>query len=116
MFDTDGIATTVLGSMIFVRAMAIQSDGKIVVAGSSYKGGTGYDFAIVRYNPDGTLDLTFNGDGIVTTNVGSTSDYAYAMAIQSDGKIVVAGRWHNGTNYDIALARYDTDGLLGHNL
>ena len=75
--------------------MAIQSDGKIVVAGSSYDGGgTGYDFALVRYNPDGTLDSTFDSDGIVTTDLAhggpNSEDHAYAVAIDANGSVYVA--------------------------
>jgi hypothetical protein len=61
----------------------------------------------VRYNLDGSLDTTFGIDGIVTTAIGSSFDYAYSVAIQSNGKIVVAGYSWNGSNDDFALARYN---------
>jgi uncharacterized delta-60 repeat protein len=60
----------------------------------------------------GDLDPTFDGDGKLTTNLGLNTSQAQAMAIQSDGKIVVAGYASNGVNYDVALARYNTDGSL----
>ena len=73
------------------HALAIQPDGKIVVAGV-FQCQWQPDFALARYLPNGTLDATFGGDGTVLTDFGSGSeDYANALAIQPDGKIVVAG-------------------------
>ena len=76
-----------------------------MAAGFSYSGSK-HDFALVRYNTDGSLDTTFGSDGKVTTAIGSGTDVARSVAIQADGKIVVAGYSHNGSNYDFALARY----------
>jgi uncharacterized delta-60 repeat protein len=94
-------------------AVALQADGKAVVAGIAYDygitGSTGKDFGVTRYNTDGTLDTSFDADGIVTTNsAGSHHDEARAVAIQSDGKIVVAGLGA----FDFFLVRYNTDGSL----
>src|SRR5207247_1920443 len=74
--------------------VAIQGDGKIVVAGEGavnfYK--TGSDFAVARLNTDGTLDTSFSGDGMQTTNIRDVRwDRASGVAIQSDGKIVAVG-------------------------
>ena len=111
-FDTDGKVTTPIGSGNDVGwAVAIQSDGKIVVAGYSHNGSND-DFAVVRYNADGSLDSSFDTDGKVTTPIGSGNDLGVSMAIQSDGKIVVAGSSHNGSNWDIAVVRYNADGSL----
>ncbi|GBD99259.1 hypothetical protein BMS3Abin07_01294 [bacterium BMS3Abin07] len=94
------------------QAIAMQSDGKIVVAGYVYYGFpvSQGDFLVIRYNPDGTPDQTFNRSGIVTADLGgganATDDYAYDVAIQSDGKIVVVGK----SNGNLAIARYNTDG------
>jgi len=82
-----------------------------VVAGFS-NNGSNFDFALVRYNTDGTLDTSFDSDGKVTTAIGSGNDVAYSVAIQSDGKIVAAGYSDNGSNDDFALVRYNTDGSL----
>lgn len=92
--------------------MAIDGNGKIVIAGYSRNGNGTYDFALVRYNEDGSLDATFNGDGILTTDFGSASDVATSMAIDPNGKIVVAGYSTIGNNFDFALARYTVDGNL----
>lgn len=109
-FDTDGKVTTAIGTNSSASSIAIQSDGKIVVAGSS-DNGSFLDFTIVRYNSNGSLDLSFDSDGIVTTNIGNYDDEARSLAIQSDGKIVVAG-CAQGSNYDFALVRYNTNGSL----
>jgi uncharacterized delta-60 repeat protein len=111
-FDSDGKVTTAIGSSHDIgRSVSIQSDGKIVVAGVSYNG-SDYDFALVRYNADGSLDNSFDSDGKVTTAFGSGDDQGYSAAIQSDGKIVVAGKSDNGSDYDFALVRYNADGSL----
>jgi len=111
-FDSDGMVMTPVGtSYDGARAIAIQGDGKIVVAGYSGKG-SGTDFTVVRYNTDGSLDTAFDADGIVTTPVGTSDDEAHAIAIQGDGKIVVAGYSDNGSDTDIAVVRYNTDGSL----
>ena len=106
-FGTGGIVTTPIGSdWDYAYALGIQpSDGKIVAAGSS-NSGSNYDFALVRYNTDGSLDTGFGTGGIVTTPIGSSDDYALALGIQSDGRIVAAGYSYNGSNYDFALVRY----------
>jgi uncharacterized delta-60 repeat protein len=106
-FGGTGIVITPVGAN-FDRAtsVGIQSDGKIVVAGSS-----GPNFALVRYNTDGSLDTSFNGTGKVITSVGSSGG-ADSVAIQADGKIVVAGRSWDGSTSSFALVRYTADGSL----
>lgn len=89
----NGEVTTILTSVQqggIARDVAIQPDGKIVVAGYSFNG----DFALVRYNADGSLDTSFgaNGTGVVLTSVVKNgTDQAYSLGLQPDGKIVVAG-------------------------
>lgn len=111
-FDSDGIVTTSINALKdFGRGLAIQSDGKIIVAGYSYTG-TRDVFAIVRYNTDGSLDTTFDGDGKVTTPIGTSGNRSHAVVIQNDGKIVTAGYSWNGTSNDFALIRYNSNGSL----
>ncbi len=106
-FGTGGKVTTAIGPGNDVAyGVALQADGKIVAAGSSSG-----DFALARYNTDGTLDTGFGTGGKVTTAIGSSDDEATAVALQADGKIVAAGYSYNGANYDFTLARYNTDGL-----
>jgi len=113
-FNFDGIATIDLrNGDDMALSVAIQNDGKIVVAGKSDDGSGNYDFAIVRYNSDGSLDSSFDGDGKVTTAVGSDRDYATSVTIQKDGKLVVVGYSQNSSgNYDFAIVRYNSDGSL----
>ena len=116
-FDTDGKVSTSIGSSDdFARALGIQTDGKIVVAGSSANGvnanGNIADVALLRYTTTGALDTTFDTDGILTTPFGVGDDYADALGIQTDGKIVIAGSSDNGSSFDFALARYNTNGAL----
>ena len=109
-FDTDGKITLDLGGDDNAYSVDVQSDGKILVAGYSSTNPT-YDFALVRYNTDGTLDTTFDTDGIVTTDLGG-EDGAYSMVIQPDGRILVGGARRIGANNDFALVRYNADGTL----
>jgi serralysin len=87
------------------RAVVVQTDGKILVAGNS-----GKDFALARYTADGTLDQSFSSDGKLTTDFAGGSDDGRSMVVQTDGKIVVVGR----SRKNFALARYNTDGTLDH--
>ena len=109
-FNTNGKVFTGFGTNEEqANAVALQSDGRIVVAGAT-SAGAAFDFAVARYNTDGTPDLTFDSDGKVATFiVGANSvDIASAMVIQPDGRIVVAGRADN----TLALVRYNIDGSL----
>lgn len=100
----------------YATGLAIQADGKIVAVGSIFAGGPGrnWDFAIARYNPNGSLDSSFGGVGFVTTSFTSEFDVAQAGLIQPDGKIVVAGvaNASSPSTQDFALARYNADGSL----
>jgi uncharacterized delta-60 repeat protein len=99
-------------------AVALQADGRIVVAGHEYNYATDdSDFFVARYNPDGSRDETFSGDGILTIDFGGHDDRAKALAVQPDDKIVVAGYsveldTDDVPSRDFALARYDPDGTL----
>jgi uncharacterized delta-60 repeat protein len=109
-FGGTGKVTTPIGtSDDRANSVAVQPDGKIVAAGES--SGPGGGFAVVRYNPDGTLDDSFGDAGKVTTPIGSTGG-ANSVAVQPDGKIVAAGASWNGRNYDFAVVRYDAEGAL----
>ncbi|MBN2148938.1 MAG: hypothetical protein JW726_16235 [Anaerolineales bacterium] len=167
-FDSDGWLTTDFGNTEFGQAVALQADGKILAGGYTYydiysdfalaryntdgsldtsfssdgkvitdfSGGSdkisdvtvqpngmilavGYavtdqveNFALARYTPDGELDASFDGDGMVTTAFPGTGAYGEAVALQPDGKIVVAGWWFGLASMDFALARYNSNGSL----
>jgi len=114
-FGNNGLVTTDFAfSYDLPPALAIQADGRIVLAG--YSGGYPFDFALARYNPDGSLDTGFGTGGLVTTDFNSgDSDYGHAVAIQVDGRIVVAGSTGYPSHQDFALARYNIDGSLDTN-
>ncbi|MBI3652185.1 MAG: hypothetical protein HY231_14285 [Acidobacteria bacterium] len=115
------VMTDLFAQSEVATAVALQSDGKIVVAGYTAplaNPQTRSDFALARYNPDGTLDASFGNGGKVVTDFDAThQDQAKAVAIQSDGKIIAAGFTSfigsdDNTDYAFALARYQTDGAL----
>ncbi len=108
---TGRVVTSIPSRFSYASEMVLQRDGKIVVAGGVFDA-TGGDFLLIRYNADGSLDLTFNSTGMVTTSFGPFEDYALAVALQSDGKIVAAGVANNARDRDFAAARYNTDGSL----
>lgn len=110
-FGVAGQQTTDLGASDYIASVAIQPDGKIVVAGHTNTLGT-LDFVVARYLQDGTLDGGFGTDGVVITDFFQNNDWGASVALQKDGKIVVAGLALTGSEYDFALARYDTDGSL----
>ncbi len=111
-FGTNGIVITSISGEDYDNSVALQSDGKIVTAGTSYLNSQ-YEFTLARYNSNGTLDNSFGTKGVVATAVGSSDDDIHSIAIQSDGKIVAAGHSENTSQqYLFALARYDTDGSL----
>ncbi len=100
----------------FAYAVVIQPDGKIVLAGFCFNGSND-DFCVTRLNPDGTLDASFdgpggNGNGKFLLPIGTGSDYARALALQPDGKIVLTGSCSNGINDDFCVARLNADGTL----
>jgi len=109
-FGTGGVVSTAIGLASGGLSSALQSDGKIIVAGSSYS--TSVEFGLVRYNDNGTLDASFGSSGKVNIDFGSGTDAGNSVAIQSDGKIVMAGQSDNGTDIDFALSRCNTDGTL----
>jgi uncharacterized delta-60 repeat protein len=113
-FDGDGKRIDEFGNLSsFAQGVAIQPDGKIIVAGYADTS-LDLDFAVMRFNADGTLDPSFGGDGKVTTDIGG-DDVGNAVAIQADGKIVVAGSSgvpRTGVTDFITVVRYKPDGTL----
>ena len=105
----DGIAILDVGGSELAVDVAVQSDGKIVVLGTTDVVADS-DLVVARFNADGTLDTGFDGDGYAITDV-SGVDNAGAVAIQTDDKIVIAGANAAGGN-NFTVVRYDTDGSL----
>jgi uncharacterized delta-60 repeat protein len=110
-FDGDGKVTTPIGDQSGFEAVAVQADQKIVAAG--FTASPTMKFAVVRYNANGSLDTSFDGDGKAITEMLPARHEAMSIAIQGDGKIVVGGKGYDaaGQGYFL-LARYNTSGAL----
>jgi uncharacterized delta-60 repeat protein len=118
-FGEGGIVTTTFpGQGSYAFAVALQPDGKIIAAGTDFvnfssEDNSDTDFAIARYNPDGTPDTTFSVDGQVTTDFDGFNDDAFSILVRPDGKLVAVGSAKNPANfYDFAAARYLSNGTL----
>jgi uncharacterized delta-60 repeat protein len=116
-FGTGGVVNTsvssVAMSVVIYPATGTGNDGKIVVAGYGNPTGFAQVFELARFNPDGSADNTWGGSGLVTISTSSANNSAaYAVAIQSDGKVVAAGRSKTGNDFQFALTRHNTDGSL----
>jgi uncharacterized delta-60 repeat protein len=107
-FDGDGTVTTYIGGEDAAHSIAVQPDGKILVAGRAQGPDGLQDFLLVRYNSDGSLDPSFGGDGIVTTDFKGSKDTANSVAPQPDGKVITSG---TGDGL-FAVVRYNSDGSL----
>ena len=116
-FGGGGTVTTLIGTASSARAIVVQPDGKLVVAGmATVAGDISGRFALARYLPDGRLDSGFGNGGTVITDFDSRpyTDLIHAAVLQPDGKVVVAGETMTGNIADsqYALARYLPDGQL----
>lgn len=123
-FNGNGIVRTSIGSGNDRAYRVLQlPDGKLLVAGYTQVTGDDFDFVIVRYNQNGSLDTTFSGDGWLRTSFGARTDQAFAAVQQQDQRIVLAGTavitTGSGSQQRFALARYlpgdaDNDGILDY--
>jgi uncharacterized delta-60 repeat protein len=116
--DGGKVLTDFFNHFEVVTAVAIQTDGKIVAGGWLINpNSSSRDFALARYNTDGSLDPTFDGDGQLTTDFSYYDDYLSDIAIQPDGKIIAVGTGTFGPDIDflkadLVASRYNTDGSL----
>lgn len=107
------VVTSIPNGQSKATAVALQTDGKILIAASFNSPITANDFVCIRYNEDGSIDETFGLNGIVTTDLQlGSDDIPLSMGVQPDGMIVLGGYSDNGSNKEAALVRYDTDGVL----
>src|SRR5688572_5666030 len=113
-FDNDGKATVAFGTYDISNQIILQPDGKIIAVGGKEVGGFDADFALARFNANGTLDNSFGVGGKISMDFGNEnkSDMINAVDLQADGKIVVTGFARTGSQSNIALARFNTDGSL----
>ena len=110
-FGDSGKVTTTVAKDSNADSVAMQSDGKIVVAGNAFIDRNNNDFGIVRYNANGTLDTTFNGTGKATADFGA-HDLGHSVAVHGDGRMVVAGYSTNESKKQCALACLKANGNL----
>src|SRR5579859_862753 len=115
-FGNGGLVVTRSSQRSFVaNALALQADARILIAGMvSDLPTASLQLAVARYNPDGTPDESFGTGGIAATSVGAAGAQASAIALQPDGRILVAGTAfaHGTSNDEMALARFAPDGQL----
>ncbi len=115
-FGEGGVRITQIGEFDgALYSLAVQPDGKILAAGyTAFQRGTPKltDFAVVRYNVDGSLDPTFHEDGILTLSLSEGDDNASSVALQSDGKILVVGYGLFGEELSALIARLNDNGSL----
>lgn len=104
------VVTDYSGGDESITGLVLQADEKIVASGNIFIGTK--DFALARYNSNGTLDNTFDTDGKVTTDFSFSNEVCHGIALQPDGKIVLTGSTYIGMNSDLALVRYNSDGSL----
>jgi uncharacterized delta-60 repeat protein len=118
-FGTGGIVTTTFPNQSQYAAaysVVIQPDGKIVAGGyvRTFPSSLAYDFALVRYNPDGSLDNTFGTGGKVVADINGNYDLIEDVALQADGKIICVGYAYavnNQPQYELAMIRYNSNGV-----
>src|SRR4029077_2600806 len=110
-FADSGKVVTSVAKNGNAESVAMQGDGKIVVAGNSFIDRNNNDFAVVRYNANGTLDTTFNQTGKATADFGA-HDLGHSVAVHGDGRIVVAGYSTNESKKKCALACFKANGNL----
>lgn len=112
-FGTNGVASTTLAFTSIASSIALQQDGKIIAGGHTW-GGESNGFALIRYNSDGSIDNSFGNSGITTTHFFGKDAIGKSLAIQADGKIILAGYSYTIFNDDddFAVARYNPDGSI----
>lgn len=109
-FGTGGVTVTQLRIYDdIIRSMVIQSDGKIVVCGTSFDG-LNADMALARYKTNGSIDSTFGVNGIVLNATPGIDEYVFGMDLQNDGKLVVTGRYFSSSDFQVLVARFDSNG------
>jgi len=111
-FGTNGIVQIDYGDETYAYSLELDPDGKIVVSGMTYTVIPDAEFFIARYLPNGTPDASFNSTGYFISSYGADEEYCLAMAMQPDGKFVLAGRTYAGNFSQLLFMRVNTNGTL----
>lgn len=111
-FGTNGIVQIDYGPETYAYSLDVQPDGKIVVSGMTYPVYPNSEFFIARFNPNGTLDATFNSTGYFISAYGPDEEYCQAMVMQPDGKFILAGRTYAGAFSQLLFTRVNANGTL----
>jgi uncharacterized delta-60 repeat protein len=112
-FGTNGIVSTPTGISSRGNSVVIQNDGKILLAGDSKDSSNPFNFALARYNSDGTFDTGFGSGGLIVTPVGISSSVGQSLGIENNGKIILGGYVYNDSNLEMALVRYNNSTIAG---
>lgn len=110
-FGSNGIASINFNYFETIGDMCLMADGRIVVAGYVWTGSQ-YDVIVARFNSNGSLDSSFNGDGLLQLDLGKEVEQLQAVAVQADGKIVLAGKAGSAADTDDLLVRLTEAGVL----
>lgn len=109
----NGYTRTILNGTGQTTSLVLQPDGKILMSGYFTTSFTNpFDYILFRYNANGMLDTSFDGDGYAITDFSTNYDYAFTLLLQPDGKIVSAGHATTGGVGGFAMIRYNSDGSL----
>ncbi len=113
-WGNNGIIELQFGLETYAYEMERLSNGKLLVAGVTYTDATKNEMFLTRLNPDGSFDLSFGGfnTGYILADYRPEDDNCEAMAIQDDGKIILAGRTYNGSFSQLLFARFNANGTL----
>jgi uncharacterized delta-60 repeat protein len=111
-FGTGGLASTGFSDADSAGRMVLLSNGKFLISGN-FLNANNIDFAVARFNADGSIDTTFGNSGVASANFPSNqNDFVAAIGVQSDGKIIAGGGTSNGSKFDIGIVRFDSAGIL----
>jgi uncharacterized delta-60 repeat protein len=112
-FGVNGIARVDFNVNAAAYSVAIDSEGRIIIAGYAQQSATGADFAVARLTPSGALDTSFSSDGKQTIDFGGTVDLGDSVAVDSADRVIIAGySQQSATSYDFAVARLTSTGDL----
>jgi uncharacterized delta-60 repeat protein len=101
------VVTDILATQNYIEGIVVQADGKVVAGGNAFPDNSTGDFALIRYNPNGTLDSSFGSGGVVLTDFSARDSGTGGLALQADGRILLAGLGGTSSSATyVVLTRY----------